>query len=317
MCLARSGQADEAQAILAPLEVKSDALLEKFLSSARGSIDKATLFVSSPRTILARRIVATSPSGESVYFEHLKLRNKGCERISSFYACLPQALGNAVPAFVPRLHREFACGPYWYFLYEHIPIASDLEFAFGREGSAFDLELGKRTVGCLVQISTEFQKAFGRDQIGRTLARDVACDDIERHLRGEIGRRSHDSEFSRSLADALKRWPDHHLRLGKLMQVPCHGDAHGANFVLSNDGRLSVLDWECCGWAPIALDLVLLFVDRLEYPEFELLLDLYFDGVAADMKADERRYIVALLSVLTTIDRARPLPGKWLHYLNG
>jgi tetratricopeptide (TPR) repeat protein len=314
-CLARSGQEAEARTILAPLEVKSDALLETFLPSAQGAT-KTTLSVSGARTVLARRIAVASQS-EDDYFEHLKLGDKGCRRISAFYASLTREFGHAAPDFVPRLHYDTSRGPYWYFLYEYIDITSNLELEFGRTGNSFDLQIAEDVIGSLVQISTKFQDVFDREgtSVHRFSQDSLRTLNVERHLCREIGGNKHDRDYSELLRDVLKRWPDHYSHFRKLPEVPCRGDVAGENFVLSSDRRLRVIDWEYYGRAPIGLDLVMLFVNRLDHPEFERLLDAYFDGIAGGIGPDERRYIVALLAIFATIIRARPLPRKWLHYL--
>lgn len=319
-CLLQSGNESDAQTVLAPLVAKSDAHLDQFLfqrSDRARVLEKRVLrphMMTGIKTTLARRISIQYDSGSNTYFEHLKIDKAGNKRVSAFYSLLQRAFGDDIPDFIPRLHYSATGIGYWYFLYDYLDGASlhALE-----DTSDVDMQLGAQAVDCLVQISCRLQGVFDKSVRAQGLACAFATCDVQKYLAKEIGRNQHDSAYATTLKDLSKRWGAHSSGFEKIATLPCHGDLHGGNLIVSNNGHVSVLDWERYGWAPMGVDLVRLFWGKLECAQFEQLLDRYFDGLPVFSGTGERRYIVALLAVLTSVVSRTPTPKKWVQYLSG
>ena len=315
--LALDGDETGARAVLAPFVTDCDARLEEFVSFAppRSVERKVVGLPRSSGAVIAREIIVHSDQQTSRYFELLKEDCALSRRLSAFYASLEKALGDDIPDPIPRLCHSAICDRYRYFLYEYRDGVSGLLHGHPADVSDLDRELGARVVECLVETSGRLQCVFDRSVRAEGVVGRVLDADIRDHLEAEAKRMQHDASYCASLRSLSNQWSRHAARLADVDHVMSHGDVHGGNLIASADGRISLVDWDSYGWAPAGSDLVTAYRYESDCPAFETLLDQYFDGLAPQIGPDERRYVVALLAILSSCDLGTPLPEKWLGYL--
>lgn len=137
----------------------------------------------------------------------------------------------------------------------------------------------------------------------------AARDQLERRL-DQVARRGGWSTLARTpvadWADHLWRHRASYLeRLGRLPQVPQHGDPVPAN-LLGRDGEdVVAVDWATYGSGPVGGDLGYLSLSARE--EFEPLVTAYLDGLSRDgtaHDADEVRFGARAVAAYTVLTRA-------------
>jgi tetratricopeptide (TPR) repeat protein len=316
VCLGQHGDDAAATAVLAPLIAEADGHLAAFMRRPAIPVDwtRAALFLPGTfRTLLARKVV--SGSQDRVYFEQLKPNCARSRRLAAFHGTVNASLGDDIPRQIPRLRHSASCARYRYFLYDHVDGDSDLFPIYPGDAAELDESLGRRIAGTLVEVSSRLDGLFDRDVRVWESARGLPHAAVETYLAGEIRRSANHDTRRAALRKLSDRWPALSARLEAAPEVLCHGDVHGGNLIAATDGRLRVVDWESYGWATVGYDLVTLYRRRFDRPELEDLIDLYFDGLAPEIGADERRAIIALLMVISCCETAAPLPERWLDVL--
>jgi tetratricopeptide (TPR) repeat protein len=315
-CLASKGKEHEARIALAPMFVVNDQRLMKFLSSQRLNvracqIQARTLFVSGSQTCLARRITIKHRSRADDYFEHTSHSVRRSTRTRAFYEAFRSAFGNNAPDFVPKLHYceiNDRCG---YFLYDYIAAAPAV---FPDYRGGLNLKRAIRVVERIAEISKGFCEI--PNELGDALGTAEKLSKVNAPARlADACRNARCSDEAEALAALEAQWSFHQTQYETFRPAFVHGDLSPENVLFDADGKVSVIDWETCGIGPMGCDLIHYFRYILETDEFEILVQRYFDLVAPQTSQAERRYIAALLAVMWSLAKRKPLPLKWVHHL--
>ena len=315
-CLGLDGHEAEAEKLLEPLACVADEVFDAHLSVngvPRRHARSVVYVPGSLRTLLARKVTIDTVDGSRAYFEQLKRISAQTDRLSDFYTRLRQVLGKKVPRWIPPLRHDAICSRYRYFVFDFIDGETNA-FPVHPE-DAIDVDLGLRVADCLVDVAQRLHGLFDGDLRALGVPGQLGTIDTDDYLACEIKRASSLGEDHASLRKAHDNWQRHAAALEALPSVMSHGDVHDHNVIREHDGELRLIDWENYGWAPIGCDLVWAYRQHLDRDELEPILDRYFDGLAPNMSAAERRYCVALLAVPICGSASIRLPKKWADAL--
>ena len=322
LSLAKDGRDSEASAVLAPIIMLNDQVLERFLSrkGVNGrpyQIRSNVLLLPGRRTRSSRCIAVNYRDHQDDYFEHTLHNVESSNLRRAFYVAIENAFGARVPDFLPKLHFCEVGHRYGYFLYDYadaLPRQHTLDVARGRGASAdHAINVADRAI----EISAGLHGIFGESRLATGGAKMLQRIEVAARLEVALENARPSDDGVDALASLPAQWSRHQARFGSLPTAFIHGNLGPNNVLFNAEGNLKIVDWETYGYGPIGLDLVMFFGSgkNLESEAFEASMDKYFDATAPRASRIERRYTTALLAVMWALGKNMPLPEKWLYYL--
>ncbi|MFD0987483.1 phosphotransferase [Methyloligella solikamskensis] len=309
--LSQAGRAAEAEEIMEPVCAENDALLRDFLKSRYPGQDvpfsARTMLVGGAQTRSAREIQVEGPNGVELFFEHTVQDPARSAGRRKFYEDMWQATGRGTPDLLPELHHYVVGARFAYFLYDFLPSHTSAQPLDRAQSMAIVDRLSEITTRLLPILGEPDNKAAIYAQISHVNAQTYLAVAARHHADGP--------EEAEDLRALSARWPSHKARFKALPQTLVHGDLHHGNLLLDHAGRIKIIDWDLSGVGPMGLDLVHFFAGRIDADGLDDLADRYFDAVEPAFSRSDRRYTVALLSVMWSIAKNRRPDQKWIHAL--
>ena len=321
-CRANSGRKKDARALVQPFEKMNDACLEAFLEQEQSKGRPAShaktelLFVPGAHTALARKVsLGTPEDGEKTYFEHMRVGASRCRRTVDFYEGLGKDASTAFLRYVPKLHFHALEGQYGYFLFEFLEHAAFADWAPVQRMALEDERFGNTLIDALAELARTDIPVKGASPDER-LPRSSVVRDVGPYVKGQASLHTHEPAFVAGLERLAEHWCDHRTMYEGLPRVLAHRHLHDKNIAVSAEGKITILDWEIYGYAPVGFDLVMLFRDNWEHEQFAPLANRYFDHVCAHIPDAERSYVISLLIAQESVLLQKPIPQKWLHHIS-